>query len=891
MQPLSSSIRLSDCWAKTDPVTGRPALTVRDHCLIVGAVAEEFLSRLPSTTCRLLPAGAATMAALHDLGKITAGFLSQCQSWKRSLMARGLDLNRMQSSSLSHAGLSQTVVGKRLGAAANWAYALGGHHGRFTRLPAAEHPLSEAAFALLRDELTEELVGTFGRFPELPPPGGTEDREYPHIAALCGFIILCDWLGSDEENFPLPTQGTAAPPLQKSAASAGAITAISRRRLVQPGIQDDVSFGSLFTPRQANPYSPNELQTCCAGHIDSPGLYLVEAPMGMGKTEAALWAAARLISSGRAAGLYFALPTQLTSNKIHERVGSFLSNALPPDADATLALAHSASWLREPATFRIVGGPAAAEETTDSAAARSWFTSCRALLARYGVGTIDQALMASLPVKWAALRMFGLAGKVVILDEVHSYDAYTARLIDCFVKDMLALDSTVIVLSATLTEARRRELMRAAGSEEPLNGAAPYPALTICKPGAPAECLPIAYHADLPRHEVQFTRVPIGDQTLPESTVAAIFDHARRGARVLIVRNTVALAQATFSLFAQEGVERGLIHSRFPHHVRYGADGSPGIEDQWVARLGKSGHPAEGCILVSTQLVEQSLDIDADLLVTDLCPADLLLQRIGRLWRHMQARPAKSRPLPRPETWLLLPDLPQDPATTGRELDHALRPHSRIYPAYQLLRTLDALGSSIQLPSGIRPLLESCHAELRDEPSAWGDLREALEKDVSAKIDKAAFLRDRYLPPADDDEFRAPTRLIDMETTSLLLLSAPPRHQPGNIVELRFHDGSSFDWHPGSPWQFPLAKAVFLNSLRLPVWQVPKEPAPEWLSMHSHGPAHAAWIAENGTLHLVETGTPLPFRYEKERGLVFVRDLTPPKDQHFDSQQDDEYPF
>ncbi|RYG23483.1 MAG: CRISPR-associated helicase Cas3', partial [Burkholderiales bacterium] len=363
------------------------------------------------------------------------------------------------------------------------------------------------------------------------------------------------------------------------------------------------------------------------------GLHLVEAPMGMGKTEAALWAAAKLVAASKSSGLYFALPTQLTSNKIHERVAAFLVNALPAESYATLALAHAASWLENPATFRIAASPAEAGDKIDSAAARTWFTSRRALLARYGVGTIDQALMAALPVKFAALRLFGLAGKVVVLDEVHTYDAYTAKLLDRLIGHLLALRCTVIVLSATLTKSRRRELLRIAAQEIP-NLPDDYPLLSSCETGGTVKSVPIPYPDDLPSHDVSIRRIDLPDSSLPEPLLEEIHDCARQGQRVLVIRNTVALAQETFAALRLEGLDCGLLHSRFPFHARNGhpdpalrdMEFPDGREAKWVSRLGKFGPPRPGCILVATQVAEQSLDIDADLLITDLCPADMLLQ-------------------------------------------------------------------------------------------------------------------------------------------------------------------------------------------------------------------------------------------------------------------------
>jgi CRISPR-associated endonuclease/helicase Cas3 len=892
------SITLADCWAKTfpkgHPREGHPALTVRDHCLIVGAVAETVFAILPAATRSILPAGTIPLTALHDVGKLTAGFLAQCEFWK---IAQGSSINRMQNGCRKHAWVSQIDLEPRLGSAKRWAIALGGHHGRFSLTsPVPEHPLSRRAFQPLRDELTNELVKLFGPLPSTIPLGGSDLAEFPHIAALCGFIILCDWLGSDEENFPLLSTGLDSPPLEKTAAFTGATAAVSRRQLDQPAILPDLPFDELFTPPGESAYRPNTLQTECAAHILEPGLHLIEAPMGMGKTEAALWVAAGLISSGKASGLYFALPTQLTSNKIHERVGAFLHKALP--SSGTLALAHAASWLESPAKFRIAAGPGEEGDRTDAAAARTWFTSRRALLARYGVGTIDQALMAALPVKFAALRLFGLAAKVVVLDEVHTYDAYTAKLLDRLIQHLLALRCTVIVLSATLTKSRRAELLRLA-TPEVLDLPDDYPLLSSCETGGKVKPISVPYPDDLPSHKITIRRIGLPDPSLPEPLLEEIQSRARRGERVLVIRNTVALAQETFAALRMDGIESGLLHSRFPFHARNGhpdekfrdPEFPAGREVKWVSRLGKSGPLRPGCILVATQVAEQSLDIDADLLVTDLCPADMLLQRTGRLWRHPRHRPTAVRPCPHPETWVLVPELPAD--ADADQLHRSFLPHSAVYDAYTLLRTLRELPEVLPIPGGIRRFLEASYAALPNEPSAWTELRDRMEDEIQKKSDQAGLLTaNPYLSPFEDDDSKAPTRYRDQPTVDLVLLAAEPRTQPGGTLELRFHSGETLAFHRGAPWTFPIARTVFLSTVRVARRQIGKTPPPsDWLALHSHGPVVAAWL-DGATLRDLETGSALPFRFEPDRGLIFSPESAEISERCSDETLfDDDYPF
>ncbi len=342
--------------------------------------------------------------------------------------------------------------------------------------------------------------------------------------------------------------------------------------------------------------------------------------MGCGKTEAALAAAYQLIAAGKATGLYFALPTQVTSNRIHLRVQPFVERI---SADpAAVRLAHSASWLveTEPPPKLCPASPDA-EAREHVRAGRSWFASAkRALLAPFGVGTIDQALLGIVAAKHFFVRQFGLAGKVVILDEVHTYDLYTSTLIGALVKRLRELQCTVIILSATLTEKRRRELLGLA-DDQPVSAA--YPLVS-----GVAGSLHRARRASH-RHRRRFR---YGTSPVP----------CRWKKRWI-----VPAAANVCCGFATQWMRHKRPTGRFRAPISKAAQASRccilaspfsaanNSKNDWMNRLGKdSTNRPNGCVLVSTQVAEQSVDIDADLLITDLAPTDMLLQRLGRLWRH-----------------------------------------------------------------------------------------------------------------------------------------------------------------------------------------------------------------------------------------------------------------
>ena len=327
-----------------------------------------------------------------------------------------------------------------------------------------------------------------------------------------------------------------------------------------------------------------------------------------------------LLLSGKAKGIYFALPSQATSNRIHLRMNDFLRR-IAPEAE-TSRLIHGNSWLMED-DFGFCPSPtdAKAKAADDARTGRDWFASTkRALLAPFGVGTVDQALLGVVAAKHFFVRHFALAGKIVILDEVHSYDLYTGTLIDKLISTLEALGCTVIVLSATLTGKRLGQIVPLPGdaSEDKL----PYPLITGRKKGQTFNPVPAA--APKPQTvKVDF----ISEKSAAEEAIAL----ARKGGAVLWICNTVDAAQKQYKALTEETGKAfpvGLLHSRFSFRRR------EKLESEWMERFGKTGQKRRGSILVSTQVAEQSVDLDADLMITELAPTDMILQRLGRLWRH-----------------------------------------------------------------------------------------------------------------------------------------------------------------------------------------------------------------------------------------------------------------
>lgn len=747
-------------WAKTT-ADGRPGLSVREHSLNVGCVGQELIRLLHPSLQALLPPGIATLIATHDVGKICPGFLWKSESWL--LQHSLLDLARREdwaNHESDHARVSQWALQKAFGSPKleAWAAMVGAHHGRVKgrRLsPAHVGPVGGADWDQARAALIQELVGRFGPLPALPAPAEAL------LWLVAGLITVADWVGSDEDFFrPEGGQAEAAPQLARRA--------VQRAGWRSASFHKGLSFGALFPGCPA----ARPLQAAAMRHINAPGLHLLEAQMGGGKTEAALAAAYQLIASGQACGLYFALPSQITSNRIYERVGAFLERADAEPDVRRFRLAHGTSWLvnQEPppglraATLRDPKAGDQAEANEHAAAGRSWFASSkRALLAPYGVGTIDQALLGIVAAKHFFVRQFGLAGKGVILDEVHSYDLYTGALLQELVRRLRELRCSVIILSATLTRARRRELLESMGAvAKPLDDG--YPLLTTCTEGRGPE--EFQFPAEPPR-AIRVTTSASALASLVENVLA----RAEAAQCALWVRNTVREAQETFRLLRSQSREGGpavaLLHSRFPLFRR------EELEAQWLRRLGKdpSDRPA-GCVLVATQVVEQSVDIDADFLVTDLAPADMLLQRLGRLWRHERARPDGASG----EFTIYLPaalaalDLQQADAAA---LKAALGPSARVYAPDVLLRSLEIWRgrTGITLPTEIRALLESTYREGEDDPPGWRDLRNEREQSKIRLRQLALNSTNVWNQPALSDEEGVQTRINSRPAVPLLLAS------------------------------------------------------------------------------------------------------------------------
>lgn len=726
---------------------GRDVFT---HCQIVGQVAQALLGKMPAALReRLFPEGSHLAAACHDIGKVSPTFYEKIrQACSESSLTPLNDIDpALENQWGGHAGVSQVSVGK-MGASAEVGAVLGQHHGFSPELggyQAGDEVFGGASWQAERVALVAALKEALqGDWPRIDNPA--------QARVLAGLTSVSDWVGSgplfedpQRDWKPLITQ------------------ALDEAGFVPPQLRRGLEFEDIFG------FSPRPLQSTLVNSISGPGVYVLEAPMGLGKTEAALFAAYRLMDAGHASGIYFALPTQLTSNKIHDRFGAFLAHILNAECRHRQALLlHGQAWLLQ------------AEMGEEGRPGGAWFHHAkRGLLAPFAVGTIDQALMAVMNIKHGFVRAFGLAGKVVILDEVHSYDAYTGTILDELVNFLRQLDCTVIILSATLCRARREALLQ--GDSPGLT----YPQLAVQPAGGTLTEYPIS---PPPASKIAL-RLPQQDNDAIQEALC----RAAQGQQILWVENTVAEAQdryrtlAAFS--ADAGIACGLLHSRFTVAHRQAN------EDRWVGLYGKTGWPERGLqgrILVGTQVLEQSLDIDADFLVSRFAPSDMLLQRLGRLWRHEGTpRPKHARA----EAWLLAPELElaiDQPVT-------AFGDSAAIYSPYVLCRSLQVWQglTGICLPGSIRSLIEDTYVS-RDESGAMGIWLYELEHGSQ---------RGQYKRPGRKDlqrlasgtlsrvgttrpESQAQTRYCEQDTLDTLLLRSLEHRPDQQNSVLTLLDGS-----------------------------------------------------------------------------------------------------
>jgi CRISPR-associated endonuclease/helicase Cas3 len=610
-----------------------------------------------------------------------------------------------------------------------------------------------------------------------------------HTWRLAGLAVLSDWLGSSQAFFPYRSRPQPLPEYWAWAQERAGLSLVGAGlggQSVRYWPDPLRLFDYLRPPTPLQQYAATvELEA-------GPQLFLLEDVTGAGKTEAALILTQRLMQAGLAHGLYFALPSMATANQMYERVGAVYRLLYEAEALPSLILAHGARQLVEGFRQSILQADEQvddcryqSDEASASVQCNAWLADNRkkALLAEVGVGTLDQALLSILPARHQSLRLLGLAGKVLLVDEVHAYDAYMMALLKKLLIGHARQGGSVILLSATLPLGLRHELLAAyrnglgCDDGEGLEDSR-YPLAVR----AGRQMLP---HACETRPQVR-RHVQVRALHDEEAAVALLVGQAQAGRCTCWIRNTVEDARRAHTMLAEQLSEERLML----FHSRYAMGDRLDVEGRVLARFGKHsrGFERAGKVLVGTQVLEQSLDFDVDVMVSDLAPVDLLIQRAGRLQRHarqVDGDPADDGVERReaPVLYLLAPEPVDEPA---QDWHAAMFPKARfVYPdagrlwlgARAMLRAgcIVTPGEAGQ-PGAVRELIEAVYGqEVESVPDA---LQKASQDQIGEDIamnSQAHFnalkLDMGYCIHSSErwyEEHQVPTRLGD-ETRTLYL--------------------------------------------------------------------------------------------------------------------------
>lgn len=666
------------------------------------------------------------------------------------------------------------------------AHITGAHHGTFPKsgdyAAWGEDVCGDATWRAVRLALTDQLRTAL--CPEFEFPSmkwdeaavGTAPQIAGAVPQLAGFISVVDWIGSSfkivgHENEKL-TPALADYVRELPARARESLSGFGWAKTpVPPGARPDFAAFWEFSPNALQEAVTEQTRNVTAGFF-----LLIEAPMGIGKTEAALWASDAAQAAGVNTGFYIALPTQATSNAMHERVEKFLRKRYSDEEVIHLQLVHSHARLSDNVKIVFQGlEPIHDSKLTPEEArvvAASWFCGAkRPLLAPFGVGTIDQSLLAALQTRHWFVRLFGLAGKVVVFDEVHAYDTYMSHLLTTLIAWLREIGCSVILLSATLPTCKRHELMRAWGCEPPAEEAA-YPRLTWCPLDRPvATSTPVALDDQEQKLiAVRHLRLDELGRTMREKL--------RDGGCAAVICNTVVEAQ---QMYERLRAELGdivpadgwtLFHARMPFGWR------KSIEDSVLKKFGKQKADRPRCAVVfATQVIEQSLDLDFDWMASFMAPGDLLLQRMGRLHRHPKDENnevvKRPDPLQAPELAVLCDAIGDGVPAFGRS--------ARVYELEVLLRSwLVWRGrSEVQLPGDIERLVKAVYDDRAQAPDAsWQSALDDAEADAKAKRDKAQRTAGKVVVSVRNSNGRleTPTNLVEAPSLDLYDEDDPTTH-------------------------------------------------------------------------------------------------------------------
>ena len=694
----------------------------------------------------------------HDVGKASALFQSKIGTKLPDILTKlndfGFEIpspNTFRASSSSPHFLASETILLLKGFPLSIASIIGSHHGKprssdfdednlvsyqFNHCPTNYYGVGRRSskFESLRNTwngIWDEIINHGLNSLSLNSPHYFPEVSIPIQVLLTGMLIMADWIASNEMYFPLISVDTTG---SKDMYPSRIEDAWTRLNLSEPWRpftynMDSDRFVELFG------FIPNEVQKAFVNTVEScshPGIFILEAQMGVGKTEAALACAEVLNTRSHSGGIFWGLPTQATANGIFPRLEAWAEKQ-SENTLYSIRLAHGMAELNDAyqALFQGHSVVCNEEENNSLLVAHQWFEGRKqALLANFVIGTVDQFLLSALKQKHVMLRHLGLAGKVLVIDECHAYDAYMNTYLERALTWMGSYKVPVILLSATLPPQNRASLINAYLNNNVISdpcldwkNSVAYPLLTWTDGNS-------VYQQSINLENHKNTKVTIS-QLSDDDIIFVLEKMLVHGGCAGIIVNTVKRAQKIYRMLAEYFSKKEilLLHSHFVHPDRANK------ESLLLKRIGKQStlESRDNLIVVGTQVLEQSLDIDFDLLITDLCPMDLLLQRIGRLHRHNgRCRPDS---LTVPHCYVL---------GVTEEPDHS---SEHIYNRWPLLKTKELLPSTVVIPDDIAPLVHAAYAVPDELELLSFEKNEAWREQKSSIDNKKIRASDFLLPP------------------------------------------------------------------------------------------------------------------------------------------------
>lgn len=647
------------------------------------------------------------VALLHDIGKLTPAFQSRIvhniDDYNELLLQKGFNISKIDNASASPHNIAGQCILEDYGFSKDIAIIIGSHHGRpahvgtlsvTNQIKDITYQYNYFGYDCLQEDKWRTIWQEWINF-SLETTGfhSISDLPKPNIKAqfiLCGLLIMSDWIASNINYFPYLNMNDSLTDNEQKLRVKEAYKKLGLPEYIE--LQNIYDAESLFTERFN--FIPNQVQLeilDIVSSLNQPEILILEASMGTGKTEAALAAAELFMRKFHKSGIFFGLPTQATANGIFSRINQW-AKGLVDDETHTIRLAHGMVELNE--DYQSLFHGKASDSGDENIIVHEWFEGRKqALLSDFVIATVDQILMAALKQKHVMLRHLGLAGKVVIIDECHAYDAYMNVYLDSALRWMGAYGVPVIILSATLPAQRCKELIntyRSSRNKEKLEdfilNENDYPKITY------------THNNYVETRVINLNEKPkcVNILSIDEVNLATeLSNKLQSGGCAAVIVNTVRYAQKLYDTLSKELSDCEVIC----FHSRFVATDRAEIEKILLKRVGKASTEKERnkLVVVATQVLEQSLDLDIDFMITELCPMDLLLQRIGRLHRHFRKRPDN---LKIPQVALLNPT---------EQKNHS------IYSEWILKRTRQFLPDQFVLPECIPHLVNAVYAEPQEK--------------------------------------------------------------------------------------------------------------------------------------------------------------------------------